>query len=236
MVEPAHPASAPTRETTASMSTARIVISLETFALGPLFERVPETRVYCEPTVPNPADHALLIVRADEYHRKAVEDTLRNDPAIATIEELGTHEDGWRYRVTWDGHTRQIVRQLVAASVTLLAVRGKAGSWKLRLLAPDRQAIAETQEILEDFGCEPDCQSVTSPDSERSGYVAMTDERHEALITAFEMDYHDIPRSITIEELAEEIGISHRTLSERFRRMHKQLIENELVIESTTHE
>ena len=47
---------------------------------------------------------------------------------------------------------------------------------------------------------------------------------------AFEAGYYNIPRSISAEELATDLGISHQALSARFRRAHSQLVESELVI------
>ena len=41
----------------------------------------------------------------------------------------------------------------------------------------------------------------------------------------------DIPREITSADLADELGISHQTLSERFRRTMKNLVMSALFVE-----
>ena len=52
-----------------------------------------------------------------------------------------------------------------------------------------------------------------------------------ALVAAFEAGYYNIPRDVTLEELADELGISHQALSERFRRAYEGLITAELDLE-----
>ncbi|WP_049998709.1 helix-turn-helix domain-containing protein [Halococcus sediminicola] len=223
----------PTPRPTASAgaTSARFAVPAETFALGPLFERAPSARVTLEPAVTNPDDHALLVVHADEHERVAVEGALRADPAVAAVESFGTHDDGWRYRVTWDGRTLQVIRRLLAAGVSILAADGRSGRWKLRLLAPDRDAMSRAHEALEQLDCNPDCRSIISFDGEQSDRAAMTDEQRETLVTAFGMGYYGIPREVTSAELSDHLGISHQALSERFRRAHKQLVESELVFD-----
>ena len=49
------------------------------------------------------------------------------------------------------------------------------------------------------------------------------------LIAAWEQDYYEIPRDISIDELAEELEISHQTLSELLRYGTNKLIESQLV-------
>ena len=135
-----------------------------------------------------------------------------------------------RYRVTWEGCARRVIRRLVAEGVTLTGLHGASGRWKLRVVAPDRAAIARAYEVLEDLGCDPNCQSITTFGDGWANHPGVTDKQHKALARAFELGYYDIPRDVTTGELATDLGISHQALSERFRRAHKRLIENAGVV------
>ena len=231
MPESIHPVSTPTPQTPSATttSTARYVLQDEGFALADLFERVPDARVECESAVANPDDHALLVVRTDE-RKRIIDGALRSDSGVAAVECFGGRADGWTYRVTWKGQPRRLIQRLVAADVTLLSMRGRGGEWKLRLLTPDREGIAQAHEIMDDLGCEADCRSITPADGERSSRYGLTDDQRETLVKAFEMGYFNIPRSVSAEELATDLGISHQALSERFRRAYGQLVESELAI------
>lgn len=53
----------------------------------------------------------------------------------------------------------------------------------------------------------------------------LTDRQREALRTAYERGYFDIPRRVPLEEVAGELDISSSSVSERLRRAQTQLIE-----------
>ncbi|WP_226038998.1 helix-turn-helix domain-containing protein [Natrinema sp. DC36] len=53
----------------------------------------------------------------------------------------------------------------------------------------------------------------------------LSDPQREALRTAYESGYFDIPRRTSLAEIAAELDISASSVSERLRRAHRQLIE-----------
>ncbi|MEA5389123.1 helix-turn-helix domain-containing protein [Haloarculaceae archaeon H-GB11] len=52
----------------------------------------------------------------------------------------------------------------------------------------------------------------------------MTETQREALVLAYERGYFDSPRKVSLEEVAEELGITQQSLSSRLRRGHRRLI------------
>ena len=225
MAERTRPVSAPTPQTpstVADANTARFELPATEFALVGLFERVPDAAVELEPAVASPDDHALLMIEADAH--RAVDAALRSSPSVAAVERFGREEHRARYRVTWEGHARRVLRGLLAEGLTLTRLHGASGRWKLRVLAPDRAAIARAYEVLEDLGCDPNCRSITRFGDGLANPAGVTDKQRKALTRAFELGYYDVPRDITMEELASDLGISHQALSERFRRAYKGLI------------
>ncbi|ATW89018.1 putative DNA binding protein [Halohasta litchfieldiae] len=60
------------------------------------------------------------------------------------------------------------------------------------------------------------------PESPGNG---LTDRQTEALRTAYELGYFDIPRGASLEDVATELDISASSVSERLRRAQTQLIE-----------
>jgi len=53
----------------------------------------------------------------------------------------------------------------------------------------------------------------------------LTDRQQEALRTAYEMGYFEIPRTTSLEAVADQLGISASSLSERLRRAQTHVIE-----------
>ncbi|WP_424004872.1 helix-turn-helix domain-containing protein (plasmid) [Haloarcula salina] len=53
----------------------------------------------------------------------------------------------------------------------------------------------------------------------------LTDRQQEALRTAYERGYFDVPRGASLEDVADELGVSASSVSERLRRAQTQLIQ-----------
>ena len=209
----------------------QVTLPAEDFALADLFERVPDVRTECESTVATSDDCTLLVVQTDGDEHD-VDTALQSDAGVAASDCFGRHSNGLTYRVRWEGRPRQLLQRLVTADVTLLSMQGQNGQWKLQLVAPDRKKIARAYEIMDDLDCRVECRSISSFDGGESRRSWLTDEQQEALIAAFENGYYTIPRNISVENLADELGISHQALSERFRRAHRELVESTLVVDS----
>ena len=75
-----------------------------------------------------------------------------------------------------------------------------------------------------------DITSVYPLDDGRKGRFSLTDEQQDVLEIAFAKGYFDVPRGITLTDLADEIGISHQALSERLRRGQKSVLENTVIL------
>lgn len=58
----------------------------------------------------------------------------------------------------------------------------------------------------------------------------LTETQRETLVAALRSGYYEVPRETALSELAEEFGISSQALSNRFRRAHKSLAENAVLI------
>lgn len=56
----------------------------------------------------------------------------------------------------------------------------------------------------------------------------LTDSQFEALVTAYEMGYFDESKRVTHSEIADELGISRSSLSERLRRAEHELVQERL--------
>lgn len=63
-------------------------------------------------------------------------------------------------------------------------------------------------------------------EADRSDGVPMTSQEWEALQTAVERGYYDVPRRITTVALAEELGVSDRELSKLLRRATVKLVKH----------
>lgn len=161
--------------------------------------------------------------------RGTVTAALEADPTVRTVTNVVDGSDGrWLYRLSF-GRRYKLFQQIVANNEgAMIGVTGADGKWALRLLFHDRELISDAYGLFEqyDFGA-----SVTrlSPMDETVGQGApLTETQYETIAVAYERGYFDVPRQLTLEELADELDVSHQALSERLRRSQAALVSSEL--------
>jgi hypothetical protein len=67
-------------------------------------------------------------------------------------------------------------------------------------------------------------------EGEPAGRFGLTDSQHRVLELASRRGYFEVPRDVTLKELADEVGVSHQALSEQIRRGTGALVEDTICI------
>ncbi|HET7324336.1 MAG TPA: helix-turn-helix domain-containing protein [Halococcus sp.] len=213
------------------MSTiSEVSLSAATFALGETLESVPEATFDIERVVAHDAERVLPFVWANAPDRAALESAFEADRSVENVEMLSDLDDEWLYRMEWISHVQFVVHALLEEQATVLDAHSEDGRWHLRLLFPDRESLSRTYDFCEDHDIRLDIETIYEMDGKRHGRFGLTEEQVEALTAAFERGYYEVPRDISVADLADELDISHQALSERFRRAHGNLVENTIVI------
>lgn len=161
--------------------------------------------------------------------RGVVDDALEADPSVDVIASLANaSDDRWLFRLEFgDGLTR-LQEIVIDNDGAILAASGRDGEWLLELLFHDRSAVSATHERLAELEYDVVVQRVTTLDERAGGQTPLTETQYETIVTAHELGYFDVPRNVTLQELADELGVSHQALSERLRRSHAALVSAEL--------
>jgi hypothetical protein len=170
----------------------------------------------------------LLWVRGPSRDR--VEETLKEDPTVDNVEIVGDFEDEWLFRMEWIDQVDLLVQMLTNAEATVLDAVGRDGQWKLRVLYPERELFSKTHDFCEEHGLSFDVHSIRELEGEPAGRYGLTTEQYEVLAEAARMGYFEVPREVSLEELAEELGVSHQAASERVRRATSALVEDTLFV------
>ncbi|ELY57149.1 bacterio-opsin activator HTH domain-containing protein [Natronococcus amylolyticus DSM 10524] len=187
------------------------------------FDRLPELRVELEAAVSR-SQPCLWIADAE---RTAVDAALADDPSVGTYDLLVETSERLLYDVTFvEGRT--VCDRLLADGGSLLEGWGTDGWWQARVRYRDREALCRAHDRLVDRGIGVDLRRVTDVTPGAPSTTRLTGEQEEALEAALEQGYFEIPREISMEELADELGISHQALSERLRRAYETLVNEEI--------
>lgn len=182
---------------------------------------VPEMRLRAlQETLPRD-DPPRLIFRAGDGDFEAFEAAMGDDPSVTTAVCLNCSDERRLYRATVAAETagRMTYGDAVGLDVLLLGATGTADGWVVRMQFPDRDALGAYCEACERCGVAFDVRQLyTDPESDRGDGTRLTDVQRETLELALDRGYFEVPRNVSMQELAEELGVSGQAVSERLRR------------------
>ncbi|WP_276259386.1 helix-turn-helix domain-containing protein [Haloglomus litoreum] len=160
--------------------------------------------------------HFLWLV--GENHHQFLED-LRGESAVESITVLDEFDDRVFVRLHWNVLENPFLDLLDESDVVLVEARGTADGWEATLRFPDEATLRTFYEASEqgEHGVELRAINGARVD-ERGGTDVLSPVQRETLEAAFEAGYYDVPRAITIAELAAQLDRSEQAVSEALRR------------------
>ncbi|WP_207586697.1 helix-turn-helix domain-containing protein [Halomontanus rarus] len=160
--------------------------------------------------------------------RPRIEAALEADPSVDDYEHVTTTDDRWLYELEFTDEVCAIVDLFVGPKGTVLSAKAANGTWVLRVRYPDREHLSETYERLRERELAVEIGKIYDLTEHSSVEIGLTPEQYESIVAAVEHGYFEIPRRISMQELAVELDISHQALSERLRRAYGTLANVEL--------
>lgn len=199
-------------------------------ALSYTLERLPEMEVECERIVQSGEKSIMPLLWIRYGDREELEATLEEDPTVDGVELLSEFDEEFLYRMEWTDHVRLLLQMLTNSEATILDAYGRDGGWHLRVLYPDRTHLSRTHAFAEEHGLTFDIITMREMEGEPAGRYGLTNSQYRVLELAAQRGYYKVPRGATLQELADEIGISHQALSEQLRRGTGALVEDTICI------
>lgn len=212
-----------------SIST-RIYAEHPDLALSHTIQALPEATIGVRSdagTDPVNDEYAFWIEAADFA---AVDDALAEDHTVAAFSTLDEAGDVRTYRITYSDQATLVTPTILDMGGLTQEARSHESGWMLRLHLRDHDALEALDTFAEahDIRLEIlDLRHDTDPPSEST--YGLTDAQIEALVAGYEAGYFDDPRSITLEELADDLSVSNSALSGRLRRGYARLVDEVLI-------
>ncbi|WP_254768707.1 helix-turn-helix domain-containing protein [Salinilacihabitans rarus] len=212
---------------------AEIAVPAEEFALAETFEAIPDLEVQVKSVVAEGPLQTMPLVWIAGCDVERLEGRLEDDPTVEEFTRLleNPGEGEWLYRLQYGPAVTDRCGVVFDHDGTVLDAQGSARRWTLRLLFPDRKLLSSAVDELEGRGMHIDVKRMVEAGREADDLeatAALTDAQEEAITEAYRRGYYDVPRRISLEELAAELDISHQALSERLRRANKVLAGEQL--------
>lgn len=218
------------------MSTiASVELDVDEFALGRSLPKLENGELEVVRVAATNRETLVPYVRVSADDFDAFADALDEDPTVREwrlVDDLG---DERLYRMEWIEDILVVVHLLLDEDGVVLEMHGYQDGWRLRVLLPDRDSLTKTAQFCEGKNLTfviKHIYEVTG--SVGRGQYGLSKDQYEVLTTAMEQGYFDVPRSVTMSDLADTLGISQQAVSERLRRGHRALINSALRPDEST--
>jgi predicted DNA binding protein len=205
--------------------TTKIHIEHERLALVPTLQNLEDITIRVI-TQGNTDPGSTVFPFLVEYHdRERLEEMLDTDPTVQSYELVDWTEQTGIYYIEHTSETKLISSVVTDVNGFLVHTETKGNGWLVRLLLPDREALNTIWEYASENDISLDIIEIYgNTDTGGESSYGLTDEQRTALITAYENGYFGEPRDISLNEVAEEIGLSSTAMSGRLRRGMRNLI------------
>ncbi|QSW98988.1 helix-turn-helix domain-containing protein [Haloterrigena alkaliphila] len=171
--------------------------------------------------------------------RQSVREALEADPSVDVIASLADEQepvgsgddlegDRWLFRLDFGADFKLFERIVAENDGAILSVRAEASTWSVKMLFHERTSLSTCHSLFEQYDFQVQVTRLAGIDDLTSARTPLTQTQYETICKAHELGYFDVPREITLKELAAELDVSHQALSERLRRSHAALVSAEL--------
>lgn len=198
------------------------------FPLGSVFENLPGVTVELERLIP----HEQLIIPyfwVRGAKAKDIESEFEAHVGVTDIRLIDSIEDEYLMRADWEREYIGILSALAETNLVVLEGVGTNDGWHFEVRAERHNEISEFRSYCQDHDIPIDITAVHELLPVQSEGYGLTETQREALVLAYERGYFDSPREASLEEIADELGITQQSLSSRIKRGHKRLIDGALI-------
>lgn len=208
---------------------AEFTIGSDEFLLGQLIAAHPNLTVELERVVP--AERRVMpYVWGHGEDLPAFEAALESDPHVDSVTVLDRLPDSALYKIEWNEPAEQLVHGITRTDATILEAHGD-DEWLFRIRFDSHEGLAAFHEYCTDHGIEYHLDRVytLSDRSEASERFGLTEVQYDTLVAAVRRGYFEIPRQVSLADLAEEFDVSEQAVSERVRRATNRVLEHVLL-------
>jgi predicted DNA binding protein len=203
-------------------------IPVTEFPLGSVFDNLSGVTVELERLIP----HETLSIPyfwvrgASSTDMKAPFDPHAGVTDIRLVDSV---EDEYLMRAEWVREYDGVLSALAETDLTVLSGVGTDDGWRFEVRGDTQEAIAAFRKRCQENDISITISTVHALLPIQGDSYKLTETQREALVLAHERGYYDTPREASLEEIADELGITQQSLSSRLRRGYRRLVGETLI-------
>lgn len=198
-------------------------ISSPRLVLDTAMTDVPDVSIQVESIDGVPPEDVVTMLWATDGELESWDDAIRADPTVTNVTLVDSLPDRhlYHYRVS-DAVEFQVYNEWVEVGAAQMHIEAQDGDWFHRIRFPDRGALRKFRGAADDYDIDFVVHSIyTEPHGQSRD--ELTDAQNAAVELALDHGYFEIPRESELAPIADELGVSEQSTSERLRRAMRKL-------------
>jgi hypothetical protein len=199
------------------------------------FERAPGvTLEWIKSDVKEQRERIQVMFWATGSDIEAFEGALEADPTVSAPQHAVSVADRrlLKFDLVGRGWKTSFYPLLVEVGGVIQSLSATAEGWQARIAFPDDSSVSRFFEYLDGIDITFEVHRIF--DERGAGHrdaFGLTRAQIDALVAAVEVGYLDVPRTGSLQDLGDALGVSDQAASERVRRGVKQLVEETVQLE-----
>lgn len=210
--------------------TAEFSLSTEQLSLAPTFSAAPSVELRMEQEYGMSPTAPIVFCWVHGEDLDTFEEALTDDETVTDVRLLHDSDD-WRfYHMRLTGAASVVTYDTwVELGAMRLSMRYINDRWRIQMYFPDHETFGTFHSFCNDHNLDFQLSNLYNNTSPKHGPSQdhLTTPQRETLRLAHEQGYFEIPRKVTLDDLATEFDVSNQAVSERLRRGCAQLLKNQ---------
>lgn len=210
-------------------------IPAQEFQLGEALSGSP-MQLELERIVPT-GNRIMPFVWATGDDHDAFAEMVRSRPNVRELLALDRIGDSGLYRIEWEAPPKDLTEVIGKGDGVVLEARGvEDWTFRLRFLDHDHLSTFHNYVIEHDIPVHIDRTYTLAEATGVGRRFGLSEEQREALILALREGYFETPSEASLDEMADELGISSQALSTRIRRGNEKILREALLSSGENYE
>ena len=218
------------------MFTASLSIPVEDFALAHALREVPGMAVKAERLAATSRHWVMQCIWVVGDDASSFDAALEADPTVEEVVTAIEFDTETFYQVVWSEEIQHHLDAALDARASILTAETKNDDWQLTIRFGTRDQFDTFRAYLTNEGIRFSLDNLTQTIAQQQFMGGLTAPQREALVTAVAEGYFAIPRDATMKDVADILGISTQSASERLRRGIEAFVETMLVVDDDERE
>ncbi|WP_167939431.1 helix-turn-helix domain-containing protein [Natronococcus sp. JC468] len=211
------------------MFIATFSVAVDDFALAHALREVPAMEVKAEQLAAHSRHWVMPCVWVVGDNFDAFDIALEDDPTVNKVVTEVEYNNEKFYQIDWAEEIQQHLDVALDSKASILDAETTNDDWWLTIRFGSRNQFNIFRDYLTDQEITFSLENLTQSQIPHQYMGGLTDPQREALVVAVEEGYFAIPREATMDEIADRLGISTQSASERLRRGIEEFVETMLV-------